>query len=98
MIIPFLLLRNRFGYGADTSHYPFCGGVTHSDELLYLFPYPPENANLNENDRKMAQTMVDLWTSFAMNGVPEIGQRQNGINALEWQPFLGNLLNFQLRL
>ena len=60
----------RFGYGADTSHYPFKGGVHHSDENIYLFPWPENVANLNAADTVMAQRMVDLWTSFAINGVP----------------------------
>uniref|UniRef100_A0A182PTU1 Carboxylic ester hydrolase n=1 Tax=Anopheles epiroticus TaxID=199890 RepID=A0A182PTU1_9DIPT len=63
--------HTRFGYGADTSHYPFGGGVHHSDDKLYLFPYPPGKPDqLNENDTAMAKLMVDLWTSFATEGVP----------------------------
>lgn len=60
--------HTRFGYGGDTSHYPFNGGVHHSDDLIYLFPFPLDVADLDENDTKIAQTMVDLWTSFAING------------------------------
>lgn len=86
-----LLLLNRFGYGANTSHYPFAGGVHHSDDLIYLFPDPPDVANLNKQDTQLSQMMVDLWTSFAITGVPETPERQNGINALHWQPFLGDL-------
>ncbi|ETN58060.1 carboxylesterase [Anopheles darlingi] len=63
--------KSRFGYGADTSHYPFGGGVHHSDDKLYLFPYPAEKpGQLNEKDTAMAKLMVDLWTSFATGGVP----------------------------
>lgn len=82
---------NRFGYGGDVSHYPFTGGVSHSDDLIYLFPYPPEVANLNQQDTKMSEILVDLWTSFAINGAPELPKSEDGINALSWQPFLGNL-------
>lgn len=61
--------HTRFGYGKDTSIYPFDGGVHHSDDNIYLFPNPyPE---LNEEDKKMAQRMVNLWTSFAINGEPK---------------------------
>ncbi|XP_053676809.1 glutactin-like [Anopheles nili] len=64
--------KTRFGYGSDTSHYPFEGGVHHSDDKMYLFPYPPGNADvLNEKDTAMAKLMVDLWTSFAAEGIPK---------------------------
>lgn len=102
--LDFQCLRNswetsyRFGYGGDTSHYPFKGGVHHSDDLMYLFPYPPDVAKLNANDTKVAQTMVDLWTSFATNGIPELPQRTAGINALTWQPFFGEHLSYTLYL
>lgn len=82
---------NRFGYGGDVSHYPFSGGVSHSDDLIYLFPYPPEVAVLNEQDTKISQTLVDLWTSFATNGAPELSKSKEGINPMSWQPFLGTV-------
>uniref|UniRef100_A0A182T224 Carboxylic ester hydrolase n=1 Tax=Anopheles maculatus TaxID=74869 RepID=A0A182T224_9DIPT len=63
--------HTRFGYGSDTSHYPFDGGVHHSNDKLYLFPYPPGRPDtLNEKDTAMAKLMVDLWTSFASEGIP----------------------------
>ncbi|XP_055534054.1 glutactin-like isoform X2 [Wyeomyia smithii] len=71
--------KTRFGYGADTSHYPFAGGVHHSDDLLYLFPHPPGEPTLNEKDAKMARMMVDLWTSFATSGVPK-----SDLTDVEW--------------
>ena len=60
----------RFGYGADTSHYPFDGGVHHSNDNIYLFPWPPNVSKLNAKDTEMAKKMVKLWTSFAISGVP----------------------------
>ncbi|XP_055302443.1 glutactin-like [Sitodiplosis mosellana] len=81
----------RFGYGGDVSHYPFNGGVSHSDDLIYLFPYPPEVAQLNEDDTKIAKILVDLWTSFAINGTPDLSNSKEGINEVSWQPFLGPL-------
>lgn len=64
-----------FDYKGQYSRYPNQGtrhyGVSLSDDNLYLFPYPPEAARLNPEDTEMAQTMVDLWTSFAITGVPE---------------------------
>ncbi|XP_062562509.1 glutactin-like isoform X2 [Armigeres subalbatus] len=71
--------KTRFGYGADTSHYPFDGGVHHSDDMMYLFPFPPGKPKLNERDTRMAKQMVDLWTSFAETGVPKSGD-------IEWKP------------
>ncbi|GAB0097227.1 hypothetical protein DMENIID0001_128510 [Sergentomyia squamirostris] len=62
--------HTRFGYGADVSGYPFEGGVTHSDPEMYIFPYPPEIAQLNEEDMRIARIMVDLWGSFVRDGVP----------------------------
>lgn len=59
----------RFRYGRDTSHYPFDGGVHHSDDNIYLYPFP--HPELNAEDHKMALRMVDLWTSFAIEGVPK---------------------------
>lgn len=88
---------NRFGYGDDVSRYPFSGGVHHSDDLIYLFPDPPDVTKLNAADTRIAQTMVDLWTSFAINGVPKLPQMQNKLNTnetvplvpLDWKPFEG---------
>ncbi|XP_055706066.1 glutactin-like [Phlebotomus papatasi] len=69
--------HTRFGYGEDTSKYPFDGGVAHSDDNIYLFPWPKSVAKLNEEDTKIAQKMVDLWTSFAITGVPTSPQVSN---------------------
>lgn len=82
------MYHNRFGYGEDTSHYPFQGGVTHSDDLIYLFPYPLDVANLNYEDTQMARKLIDLWTSFAINGVPKLTQKRNSIR---WKPFNGEI-------
>lgn len=50
-------------------------GVSHTDELNYLFPIIPEEFNLKtgnytKNDEFMIDVMVDLWTSFATTGKP----------------------------
>ena len=63
--------HTRFGYDQDISHIPFDGGVHHTNDLLYLFPYPPTAAQLNEPDTAMAKKMVDLWSSFIVEGVPK---------------------------
>ncbi|XP_031635474.1 glutactin-like [Contarinia nasturtii] len=62
---------SRFGYEEDISQYPFDGGVSHSDDLIYLFPYPDKVAHLNAADTEMARNMVDLWASFAETGTPQ---------------------------
>ncbi|XP_030571274.1 acetylcholinesterase [Drosophila novamexicana] len=59
--------HTRFGYEFGNSHYPFNGGAHHSDDNIYLFATHP----LQEQDTLMAQNMVELWTSFAISGVPK---------------------------
>lgn len=54
-------------------------GVHHADDLGYLFPIFP----LNEKDTIIAKRMVDLWTSFAITGIP----RAEGIP--EWHSVTG---------
>lgn len=73
----------RFKYEEDHLNYPFDGGVSHSDDNLYIFPYPSSKSQLNEDDTRIAKIMVDLWTSFAANGVPSTA---NGTSAFEWEP------------
>ncbi|XP_052862722.1 glutactin-like [Anopheles cruzii] len=68
--------HTRFGYDQDISRVPFDGGVHHSNDLLYLFPYPPSAAELNERDTSMAKSMVDLWTSFIIDGIPHLGSNK----------------------
>lgn len=72
----------RFGFGADTSEYPFEGGIAHQDDLIYLFPYPPNVANLNAKDKQVAKQMVDLWTSFVRDGVPKLTSNTSFV----WRP------------
>ncbi|XP_058463528.1 glutactin-like [Malaya genurostris] len=72
--------HTRFGYGQNTSHYPYGGGVHHSNENIYLFPYPEAVTKLNAVDSKMSEIMVDLWTSFAIEGVPK------STNVQQWPP------------
>nr|XP_018917077.1 PREDICTED: pyrethroid hydrolase Ces2a-like isoform X2 [Bemisia tabaci]XP_018917078.1 PREDICTED: pyrethroid hydrolase Ces2a-like isoform X2 [Bemisia tabaci]XP_018917079.1 PREDICTED: pyrethroid hydrolase Ces2a-like isoform X2 [Bemisia tabaci] len=53
----------KFGHG-----YPFPGGVSHSDELFYLFW--DHNVQLNKEEEEIAQSLVEMWTNFAIYGVP----------------------------
>lgn len=59
--------HTRFGYEFGNEHYPFNGGVHHSNDNIYLFATHP----LQMEDTLMAQNMVELWTSFAISGVPK---------------------------
>lgn len=48
-------------------------GVSHADELIYLFynhdnRFGPSWYRFSEADLKMVETMVELWTSFVVNG------------------------------
>ncbi|XP_046628117.1 juvenile hormone esterase-like [Neodiprion virginianus] len=49
-------------------------GVTHGDDLVYLFPNSELFSSLNETrsekDYEMVNIMVELWTSFAIEGKP----------------------------
>lgn len=72
----------RFGYGADTSHYPFDGGIHHSNDNIYIFPWPEFVSKLNAQDTEMAKRMVKLWTSFAITGVP------TSPGVVDWPPMV----------
>lgn len=78
----------RFGYEKNIARYPFDGGVSHSDDLIYLFPHPQNVAQLNEEDTEMAQYMIELWTSFVTNGIPELKSTQT----FQWPAFTSILL------
>lgn len=72
----------RFGYGIDTTSFPFNGGVHHSDDNLYLFPYPAFASTLSGTDIRMSEIMTELWASFATSGRPTV----NSLN-FDWEPF-----------
>ncbi|XP_046610896.1 venom carboxylesterase-6-like [Neodiprion virginianus] len=64
-------------------------GAVHGDELIYLLPGPkeffaPPGSEYTENDMKMIDAMVELWTSFATNGLPTTAALND--NAI-WEPF-----------
>lgn len=72
--------HTRFGYEFGNSHYPFQGGVHHSNDNIYLFA----THKLNSNDTLMAKKMVDLWYSFAVDGVPSVrDQAELTVKAME---------------
>lgn len=46
-------------------------------------------ANLNEADTEMAKKMVHLWTSFALNGKPDV---LDAVDGFEWEPVSSKFL------
>lgn len=42
-------------------------GVGHSNDVLYLFNYGPLH-DMTQSDEYISMVMIDLWTSFAING------------------------------
>lgn len=59
-----------------TFPFPYKDEVDHTEDLNYLFPL----ASLNDRESKMAKTMVQLWTSFAVNGAP------SAVDVPTWPP------------
>uniref|UniRef100_A0A182QVZ9 Carboxylic ester hydrolase n=1 Tax=Anopheles farauti TaxID=69004 RepID=A0A182QVZ9_9DIPT len=51
----------------DGFNYPYHNNSFHAEDLFYLFPL---GQRLNQRDTEVAKMMVDLWTSFAINGRP----------------------------
>lgn len=62
----------KYSYGTDYNYEyePFRDGVQHGDELMYTFAQPDYTKNFNAKDRKFSDLLVNLWTSFAISGVP----------------------------
>ncbi|XP_046629732.1 juvenile hormone esterase-like [Neodiprion virginianus] len=80
--------RGTFSYS-----YKFSGGNTedwgasHGDELIYLLPGPktvfgPPGYEYSQTDLRMVDTMVELWTSFATNGIPA-----STSDSVIWEPY-----------
>jgi len=51
---------------AQKTHPIYFAGISHSDELLYL--YPRVGKPLNEEDTKIAKLMVKIFGNFIMTG------------------------------
>ncbi|XP_046639317.1 venom carboxylesterase-6-like isoform X2 [Daphnia pulicaria] len=64
--------RHKLGYG-DLLQLPFKFdfGVVHGDELLLLFTSTGLPLAKHPHDIKVSNMLVDLWTSFATDGVPK---------------------------
>ncbi|KAK4299471.1 hypothetical protein Pmani_028255 [Petrolisthes manimaculis] len=73
---------------------PFRPGVTHSDELMYLFSFP---AIMEDQQLKVMDRMVQMWTNFAIYGKPTI--HESGFDNLEipvWKPLQPDEHHFML--
>ncbi|XP_069196046.1 juvenile hormone esterase [Procambarus clarkii] len=77
---------------------PVPGGISHADELLYLFHLP---GDLDERQRTMVSRMTTLWTNFAKYGNPTPdgaqgeGEKWEG-DIEKWLPFSLSQPNFML--
>ncbi|NP_001180223.1 juvenile hormone esterase precursor [Tribolium castaneum] len=74
--------KGQYSYGdkfaATDKNVNFTWGVSHCDDLLYLFKSPGLFANLQkDNDILMSKTMVSFWTNFAIYGNPDPHQNLN---------------------
>nr|CAD7454741.1 unnamed protein product [Timema tahoe] len=70
-----------FTYGNPTDF-----GVSHCDDLIYLFKTPAFFPAFPEGhqDLKVVDTLVTLWTNFAKYGNPTAGLE--GVSDLSWKP------------
>ncbi|XP_043467867.1 esterase FE4-like [Leptopilina heterotoma] len=67
--------RGKFSFTNVTTGSNENIGVSHTDELNYLFPasrvdYKLKSGNYTEKDDFIVDAMIDLWTSFATTGKP----------------------------
>lgn len=65
--------RGKFSFTNVTTGRNENIGVSHTDELNYLFPasrvdYKLNSWNYTKNDDFIVDAMIDLWTSFATSG------------------------------
>lgn len=50
---------------------PGLRGACHGDDLCYLFRFIfSQRITLHSEEHRIATTMIDIWTSFALNGNP----------------------------
>ncbi|XP_053596613.1 juvenile hormone esterase-like [Microplitis demolitor] len=73
-------------------------GVIHADELIYLYPFTPDyfglpDLEMNENDQKMIDILVDLWTNFAIYGEPTTTFNED---PHVWKPYSDNYFHLQI--
>lgn len=94
----------RFNFDSPTfNHYRLviCGsgvrGVCHADDLSYLFSNDLEHKAPAKDSAefKVMQTMVDLWTSFAITGNPN-NPTSPYLKDIKWEPLSDNRKNYKL--
>lgn len=88
----------RFNFDSEHfNHYRvfMCGkgvrGVCHADDLSYLFSNDLEQKvpDAKSAEWKVIQTMVDLWTNFAITGNPNHPQSPH-LKGVKWEPLANN--------
>nr|XP_046469054.1 juvenile hormone esterase-like [Neodiprion pinetum] len=85
--------RGTYSYGSQYIYSSLLDeSISHCDELLYLFPeteslFGVGTENMTETDLLMVETMVQLWTSFAINGTPTTSAV---ISNTTWLPYSAN--------
>ncbi|CAH1711822.1 esterase E4-like isoform X1 [Aphis gossypii] len=83
----------EFGYSGnysiittvDPKSYSRGSNVTHADEIMYVLKMKNYPVHDNEEDTNMMKTMVNIWSTFIKNGVPNIGN-----NSEIWLPVSKN--------
>lgn len=75
--------RGQYSYGdyfaTTEKDINFNWGVSHCDDLLYLFNSPLLFPDLSkENDKSMSDFLIKTWTNFAINGSPSGDIHING--------------------
>ncbi|VVC27649.1 Hypothetical protein CINCED_3A001615 [Cinara cedri] len=60
-------------------------GISHGDNTMYIIKTQNEHPHDNIEDAKLIPIMVNIWTSFAKTGIPELG------NSTVWTPVSKNL-------
>ncbi|XP_046587083.1 juvenile hormone esterase-like isoform X2 [Neodiprion lecontei] len=60
--------------------------VMHTDDVIYLFPLRSilGGDNLTNTDFEMVDNMVQLWTSFAINGTPTVLASEENVTYTEY--------------
>ncbi|CAI6344725.1 unnamed protein product [Macrosiphum euphorbiae] len=83
---------NEFGYSGnyspiamfDPKSYSRGSTTSHGEEAFYIFKINGFPVHDNEEDAKMMKTIVNIWSTFIQNGVPDIG------NSEIWSPVSKN--------
>lgn len=60
----------------------FYEGVSHADDLLYLFNLSKFPRLTSTEDQKMSDILIHLWTTFAQQGNPNLGHEVNFWNSV----------------